>query len=98
MDVGVATLTAGGVAGVRRCARAVGARWRRQRGEGGRGWEKPGRERVERLGINAGLQLIEPTTSCTEKKKAGKTPHPRSTIAAAAGRSKGGGEEGAASR
>lgn len=67
----------GGVAGVRRCARALGARRRRrrQRGEGGRGWEKPGRERAEELRINAGLELINPTTSYIKgKKKAEKNP------------------------
>lgn len=69
-------VTRGGVAGVRRCARAVGARRRRrQRGEGGRGWEKPGRERAEKLGISASLELINPTASCIQKKnQAGKNP------------------------
>lgn len=88
----------GGVADVRRCARALGARRRRQRGEGGRGWEKPGRERAEKLGINAGLELRNPQhPTLKEKKKGGKKPRQRRSKRAAAG-SKGGGEEGAASR
>lgn len=71
-------VTRGGVAGVRRCARAVGARRRRrQRGEGGRGWEKPGRERAEKLGISASLELINPTASCIQKKNRPEKTPPR---------------------
>lgn len=75
----VGVVASGGVAGVRRCARARGTRQRRrrrrQRGEGGRGWVKRTEKERKRLRVRNGAGSVKANPEKNQEKLKNRPPN-----------------------